>query len=175
MSGATTVARIVGSIIKFEVPFFTKLPEVQLTIHCNDPMLRAINPVIFTGAELSTVDLVTVPDSLSNAPHGFTMQVTFNDASAQLTIQDKATSPEWFFKIIPSGGFLDNDVLYISTEFSDKQIYIVRSSTVIQLVDKIEPQSIWPVMFPGLNKFYFLEQEKFDWDDLRYYPAYWGL
>jgi hypothetical protein len=67
-SGATTVSTISGSISKFEVGYFNKLPEVQLTIRCNDPMFRAVNPVEFLEADLSSNPL-EIPDTLSTAPH----------------------------------------------------------------------------------------------------------
>src|SRR6478736_4238685 len=87
-AGATIVARIYGFITKFEVPYFVKLPEVQFTINCDDPMFRAINPVIFLPTQLATANPILIPDSLSTAPHGFTFQVTFKANAASFTIQD---------------------------------------------------------------------------------------
>jgi hypothetical protein len=116
-SGATTVSRIFGSIIKFEVPYFVELPEVQITIRCNDLMFRALNPVMFTPGDLSFMqdwDTLVLPDSLSTSPHGFTINVHFTAVSASFTIQDAVTNPMWKFKIIPSGGFLVGDALHIS-------------------------------------------------------------
>src|SRR4029077_11294562 len=49
-SGGTTVAQIMGFITKFEVPYFTPLPEVQITVRCDDPMFRAINSVLYKAA-----------------------------------------------------------------------------------------------------------------------------
>jgi hypothetical protein len=175
-SGATLVSRIFGSIIKFEATHFTNLPEVQLTIRCNDPMFRAINPVVFEPVELATVNPVLIPDSISTAPHGFTMQLTFDAAAASFTIQDLITSPEWKFKVIPDGGFLSGDVLYFSSEHSNKYIYYIRGgSTIVHLGDKIESGSIWPMLFPGQNEFQFLDISSFNWNSVEYYAAYWGV
>jgi hypothetical protein len=174
-AGATLVSRIFGFITKFEVPYFVKLPEVQITVRCDDPMFRAINPVHFTPAELPTTNPINIPDSISTAPHGFTMQVTFKAASPSLTIQDKSSNPEWIFKVTPSGGFLINDVLYFSSEFSNKYLYIVRGGSTIQLIDKIQPNSIWPIIFPGQNSFYISEIATINWNYLEYYAAYWGV
>jgi hypothetical protein len=178
-SGATLVARIIGSIVKFEAVHFTNLPEVQLTVRCNDPMFRAINPVIFEDTELSTINPVRVPDSLSTAPHGFAMQLTFTADSDSFTIQDDPTIPEWKFKVIPHGGFNAGDVLYFSSEFSNKYIYYVRdtvtSAPVVQLSDRVESGSIWPILFPGQNEFYFMDIASFDWNSVQYYAAYWGV
>lgn len=174
-SGGTTVARISGFITKFEVPYFTPLPEVQLTIRCDDPMFRAINPVSYGPTDLKTVNPIIIPDSLSTSPHGFTMQVTFKATSPSFTIQDQASNPDWYFKIIPSGGFLANDVLYISTEFANKQAYMIRGGVTTYLVDKVTTDSIWPTLFPGATTFYFLDIANFNWNNLTYYAAYWGV
>ena len=104
-SGGTVVSRIFGFITKFEVPYFAKLPEVQITGRCNDPMFRGVNPVRYEGLELPSANPVLLPDSLSTSPHGFTMQVTFKASTPSFTIQDVQSNPEWKFKVIPTGGF----------------------------------------------------------------------
>ena len=174
-SGGTIVSRIYGFITKFEVPYFVKLPEVQLTIKCDDPMFRALNPVIFKPAELKTSNPVLVPDSLSTSPHGFSMQVTFKAIAASFTIQDVATNPEWKFKVVPNGGFLSGDVLHFSSDHSNKYLYMVRAGVTTHLLDRIEPSSIWPIMFPGQNSFHFVDIASFNWNTLEYYAAYWGV
>jgi hypothetical protein len=174
-SGGTLVSRLFGYIVKFEVPYFVKLPEVQITVRCNDPMFRAINPVILAPAVLGTTNPIKVPDSLSTAPHGFIMQVTFTATSPSFTIQDVPSSPEWKFTVTPSGGFLSGDVLYFSSEFSNKYLYLIRSGSTIQLADKVAPTSLWPVIFPGLNSFHFPDLAKISWNTLRFYAAYWGV
>lgn len=174
-SGGTTVARVFGFITKFEVPHFSPLPEVQITMRCIDPMFRAINPVRYLTADIKTDNPIMIPDSLSTAPHGFTFQATFKAAAPSFTIQDVQTNPEWKFKITPSGGFLINDVLYFSSEYANKYLYIIRSGSTIQLVDKIEPGSIWPVIFPGINNFHFVDLASINWNQIEYYAAYWGV
>ena len=176
-SGATTVSSITGSIVKFESAYFNKLPEVQITIRCNDPIFKAINPVIFGPTELFTTNPVHIPDSLSTAPHGFTAQFTFKTATPTFTIQDDPTTPEWKFKINwgANGQFEVGDVLYLSSEYSNKYIYIIRAGVTIQLANLIEPTSLWPILFPGQNEFYIPEIDTFDWNELKYYASYWGV
>ncbi len=175
MAAATTVAEIDGFITKFEASHFTQTPEVQITIKCNDPMFRGVNPVILTDEELSSTNPVFVPDSLSTSPHGCHICLEFTDASPTLTIQDEPSDPNWVFVVTPDGGFLAGDVLHLSSDYSNKFLYIERSSTIIQLMDKISPISFWPVIFPGQNTFYFLEIDDFDWQEIIYYPSYWGV
>jgi hypothetical protein len=174
-SGGTTVARIFGFITKFEVPHFSPLPEVQITVRCDDPMFRAINPVVYLPAQLSITNPIIIGDSLSTAPHGFQFQVTFKANTPSFTIQDAVTNPEWLFKIIPSGGFLTNDVLNFSSDYANKYLYITRAAANIYLVDKIQTDSVWPIILPGSNAFYFLDIGNFNWNRLEYYAAYWGV
>lgn len=174
-SGGTTVSRISGYINKFEVAYFNKLPEVQITIHCDDPIFRAINPVSMDVDEIGIVNPIKVPDSLSTAPHGLVMVGTFDATSPSFVIQDTPSDPEWTFTITPSGGFLVGDELHISTEFSNRYVYMIRSSTVIQLIDKIAPNSVWPTIFPGSNEFHFVDLDDIDWESFEFYAAYWGV
>ena len=171
----TTVAQISGFITKFEVAYFNKLPEVQLTIKCDNPLFRAVNPVVFSGPDLKTTNPINIPDSLSTSPHGLTLQVTFKASSPAFTIQDAAANPEWVFKVIPNGGFITQDQLYISTEFGNKYLYMVRAGVTTHLVDKLQPTSISPVIFPGANFLHFPELDMFNWNKIQYYPAYWGV
>lgn len=174
-SGGTTVAKISGFITKFEVPHFAPLPEVQITVRCDDPIFRAINPVIYDPTELKTTNPIIIADSLSTAPHGFTMKVTFKATSPQFSVQDLASNPEWKFVVIPNDGFASGDVLYFSSDLANKYLYMVRASVTTHLVDRIQPGSIWPVIFPGANTFYFPEIANFNWNDITYYAAYWGV
>lgn len=171
----TTVARIYGFITKFEVPYMTPLPEVQLTIRCDDPMFRAIDPETFLQPDLPTANPVILTDPISTAPHGFQFQCTFKSTATSFTIQDAIINPEWVFKVIPSGGFQSGDVLYFSSDYANKYLYMVRGTVTTYLVDKIQPESIWPLMFPGSTEFYFLDIAAFNWNKLEFSAAYWGV
>lgn len=174
-SGATKVARISGSITKFEAGHFTKTPEVQITILCNDPMLKGITPTIFEEADLETTNPLKIPDSKSSAPHGFTAEIKFTAPEPGLTISDSDTDPTWAFIVVPDGGFLTNDILHFSSEYSDKKLYVVRGATTLQLADKIYPGSIWPIVFPGANEFYIDEMASINVQRVEYTASYWGV
>lgn len=177
-SGTTVVAQTEGSITKFEAIHFTQLPEVQITFRCPDGLFRAINPVVLTPSDLGVKSPVTIPDSISTAPHGFSTHIRFTSATATLTLQDAATSPDWKFKLVPSGGFLVNDILYLDRNLTNR-ISLDRGGVITYLADKIEPGSIMPVIFPGRNVIHAAELSAgnflFDWIDFTYYPAYWGV
>lgn len=174
-SGPTSVAYLDGFITKFEVPHFSATPEVQITFNCEDPMFRALNPVTLDPEDISSTSPITIADSISTAPHGFSMQLTFTASSSTFTLQDAATNPEWKFKIQHPEGFSSGDVLYFSSEIGNKYLYIDRSNTIIPLMDAVDPTSLWPIIFPGANTFYILEMANFDWNKIEFYAAYWGV
>jgi len=171
--GASVVAQISGFIVKFETSLFTKSPEAQLTIRCNDPFFRSVNYVHITDASPSNP--IEIPDSLSTAPHGFVMGMEFSATADSITMQDTFTDPEWTFTVAPVGGFEIGDVLWFSSETTDKYVYIDRASVIIPIVDAIMPNSVWPIIFPGANTFYLREVEPITSYDIKYYPAYWGV
>lgn len=174
-AGSSTEARTFGFITKFEVPHFNKTPEVQITIRCNDPMLRSLNPILMTADDLPSVNPIVLADNLSTAPHGMSFAVTFTATTAEFTIQDKVSSPEWKFQIIPQTSFLSGDQLYFSSEFKNKYLYRIRSGVTTHMMDAITTSSIWPIIFPGFNELYFNQIASIDWIQIEYYRSYWGV
>jgi hypothetical protein len=174
-ASGSTIARIPGQIIKFEVGHFNQLPEVQITLRCSDPMFRALNPVSWSAAEISTSNPIHAPDSASTAPHGLSFQATFKTASPSFTIQDVQTNPDWKFTVTPNGGFAVGDVLYFSSDYSNKYLYMIRGGVTTYLIDVISPGSLWPIIFPGQNDFWFVDLAKINWNKMEYYEAYWGV
>jgi len=159
--------------VKFETALFTKSPEAQLTISCSDPFFRSVNPVQVTT--LDPVNPIMAPDNLSTAPHGFLLGMEFSNTADTQTIQDTIIDPEWTFTLAPPGGFLVGDILWISSELTNKYVLIDRSSELIPIVDTITPNSVWPIIFPGENRLYITEMPSITSYDLTYYPAYWGV
>jgi hypothetical protein len=107
------------------------------------------------------------------------MHAKFKQASPTFTLQDAVTNPDWKFKIVPTGGFLTNDVLHLDSNLNNKHLYLERAGVNTYLADKIEPGSVMPVIFPGKNVFHAAELSGgnfiFDWIDFSFYPAYWGV
>ena len=172
-----SVAHVYGYIKKFEAGHFNEQPEVQITMECDDPILRGVDRVepITVPTRLSSA---TITDDLSTAPHGFIFDVTFDQPSPSFIIEESAT-PEWAFTVTPgvigSGtGFLAFDHLFYSSESGNKYLYMVRGGNTIQLVDKILHGSVWPILFPGDN-FFDSADEEFTWNHVSYFPAYWGI
>lgn len=196
-SGGASIAKATAYITKFEVPHFSNVAEVQITLMCEDPLFHGVNPVVLPqypdltdigggplGANVASNPLEVV-DARSTAPHGFVLNVGFGESHDTFTLQEKQNNPDWTFKVDPGtiasqDGFVDGDTLHISSVAADKYVKLVRGGTTYDILDKVELDSVWPVLFPGQNEFFcpelFASTDKFIyWTSLEYYPAYWGV
>jgi len=177
-AGSIAIAQIEGFIVKLEGSHFTKSPEVQLTIRCDDPFFRGISPTIHTAATgFGLPNLISVPDSLSTAPHGFLLELLFSDDvdAAGVTIQDSEVDPEWVFTVFPPGGMMEFDILQLSTEANNKYVQMVRGGITTPIADSVGIGSVWPLIFPGANSFYIVELGWTASYTITSYPAYWGI
>lgn len=172
-NGEETLAHIHGSVKKLEAPHFEKAQEIQITVKCDEAMLTAVDPVEVVVAGLNPAS-TSIQDDLSTAPHGFIFDLAITAPFASLMISDP-DDDAWVFQVSPIGSFLTGDVLHFSSKHNDKQLYIVRGASIIQLADVITPGSIWPILFPGPNNFSLSNPTKVDWDAISYYPTYWGV
>lgn len=168
--GPTVVAVISGFVSKLETDHFDKEPSVKLTVSCDDPMLRAVAPTVVPVFGLDPENTV-ITDNLSTAPHGVSFSVIFDEAQPSFTMTD--ADEEWFFSVSPVGGFLEGDVLHLSSDFNNKQLYVIRDAVTTHLADVLSAESIWPIIFPGVNT--FVCSPGFTWNSITYYPTYWGV
>lgn len=182
IADGTSVGKATAHITKFETVHFAQLPEVQITFQCQEPFFTSIDPVNYVIDDLNPnhagalINPIIISDGLSTAPHGFSMKATFLAASQTFTIRDiPGANYEWTFTVYPLGGFAAGDVLYLSSERSDKFLYMMRGATVTYLMDKVDPSSIWPILFPGTNSFYIPEIANLTINDVEFYAAYWGV
>lgn len=173
--GATTVAAVSGFITKFESPQFAQSPEVQLTIECGDPMLRALAETVVPIAGLNPQSTV-VTDALSTAPHGFRFGVKFTAATVSFSIKD-AVAASWTFAVDLTGSplvqFAADDELRLSSEYNNRYLHLIRGGVTTHLVDRIVPNSVWPVLFPGANP--LVCSNLVQWDHIKHFLTYWGV
>ena len=183
-SGGATVSQLNGFVTKIEVDYFDNKPAMQMTFRCDDPMFRGLAPVKLVGAEIPPPNPLYIPDSQSSAPHGVLLNFTVTAAVNSLILQDAAANPDWVFEVFPNptvGTFAVNpqfavgDKIVLSSEYSDKYVYMIRGGVTSYLSDKITVGSIWPVIFPGQNALYLGTPAAFTVDQIMYYPAYWGI
>jgi hypothetical protein len=189
-AGATAVAQLNGFITKFENAYFNALPETQITIRCEDPMMRGVAPIIYDVDDDAYPDPIIVdgflqaPDTLSTAPHGFAFNGIYTAAgsgsvegSSQFRLRDTAVRAdcEWEFVFSGGTGFLTGDTLSFSSEIGEKELSGVLAGTPLSLVDRITTLSTWPTLFPGQNSIFFGHHDVFQIKHVEYYPAYWGV
>ena len=169
------VGLLEGFIVKFEDSVSDKEPEVTITIRCDDPIIRSMD---VTSAIISSlVAPPTVTDPISTAPHGFKMKMTYTDNRTNFEMWSPHTDfPEWEFQLNYS--FLAGDELYLSSEYNDKYVYRVRSGVTLHLTDTVEPGSLWPLMFRGVNEFViagFGGSSELEINEWYWREAHWGI
>lgn len=167
------VAEISGFVEKVEAGLFNKEQEVQITVKCSEPTLKAPSRTSIPVAGLDPA-ATTIVDSVSQAPHGliFTLKIMLSTPSITITDPD---DDSWSYVITPPGGFLPLDVIHFSSELNNKELYLIRSGVVIYLADVITPGSIWPIIFPGENKLSVSPATSVQWLTILHYPTYWGV
>lgn len=176
-SGGTSIAQITGRITKFETALMTNVPEVQITILCEDPMFRSVARTELTAADLLTTNPVRITDAFSTAHHGVYMEFSLSGMSGQTTfsMQDKASSPESLFAFKSTIGFNNGDIVRISSEYKNRFLTIERDAVVYPQADVLLSDAAWPTIFPGMNEFFFNFHAQMTWVMISYNQAYWGV
>jgi hypothetical protein len=174
MSGQTTVAKLVGFITKVEAEHFSSEPEVKVTIRCDDPLFRGVNPVRLGPDEIPADGFISIADSASTAPHGFKFNFTIDVIQPYFRIMDG--DGEWEFIVYPpTNNFLAGTQIFFCSEPANSYLYMVYNGVTTHLLDRIMPGSVWPMVFPGGSQYAFLDAANFSFDEIEYYTAYWGV
>lgn len=175
--GVPWFAYIRGFITKLESFLFQKKPEVQITISCEDPVFRGFNALHFEEDSSDTgLDPFIVVDSISTAPHGFQIELEFSAGASELSIIDRLTigpNPDWEFKLIYP--FLTGDVLNVNSQVGARAVTVTRSAVVTAIADKIAPDSVWPLIFPGTNELTFTDPDILSLNYVEFTPEFWGV
>lgn len=174
-SGGGSVARLYGYVTKIEAAHFSKTPEALMTIRCDDGLFRGVVPNVVDTDSLATVNPIVISDNESTAPHGFFMTVAFTANADSFVIAEDSINPAWTFEVTPVLPFEVGDTLSFSSEFGARRLMTNKLGDEIQLMDRITPGSIWPLIYRGNNELYFSEIGNFDWIELAYFTAYWGV
>lgn len=173
----TSVAAISGFVTKVEAEHFSSKPELKITLDCGRDSLLRGESYISVPTDFDNPQQAVIVDDVSEAPHGFKLDLRCSAPSASLVFSD--TNPhQWSFQISPgvidgSSGFLTGDRVFMSSEDNDKQLYIVRGGVTYHLANQILAGSVWPIMFPGTTTFSITPN--FDWESISYRTAYWGI
>lgn len=170
IEGGVCWGAIQGFVTKFEAPVSSKTSEVKFTIRCDDPIIRSLSVTSQDGLASFDTDEPTIIDPISTSPHGFKIKLTFTGSVNPFVIADPAG--DWEFQL--NYAFLSGDELYLSSEYGDKYLYRIRSAVTLNLMDVLEPGSIWPMLFPGENAFE-ITGNTFDWNEIFWYETHWGI
>ncbi|MCA9367069.1 hypothetical protein KC887_02250 [Candidatus Kaiserbacteria bacterium] len=177
-NGGSAVMQLSGFITKFEVPYSSETPELQITMEFEDPMFKSVGSIYYPTAQIATGNEIIVSAGDATAPLGFTFQVTFDAVCDDFVIQDKLSDPDLVFSVTPDDGFGIGDTLYFSSVYRDKNLYMIDAGDPgvrIPLLDHIDQGSVWPILFPGMNEFYLPSPSDYTWDFISFYKLYWGL
>ena len=165
------IACLHGFVTKLEAPQFSKEQIATITINCDEsPMLHGVDRVEVDVSELDPAATeIEVTDSTAST--GFKFAVRFTADTPYFEITD--TEATWNMRITIQGGFLEDDVLFVSSEPGDKYLYYERGGTAFHVADRVAPGFAWPILFPRAN--YFFCTGNLQWEALSYVPIYWGL
>jgi hypothetical protein len=176
-TGIPWFAYIRGVITKFESNLFTKSPSVQLTIYCEDSMIRGFNTLqFFADSSPTGLNPFIVVDNESTAPHGFNAEFTIHAGLSEFSIVDSLVvgpAPDWIFRVVYP--FLDSDILNINSQSGERTVTVTRGGAVHPIVDRIAPASVWPGIFPGTNKLVFSSPGNITMGFLEFTPEFWGV
>lgn len=159
--------KFTGIVTKVESDFFTDEPEILIEFECEDPFFRSY---YYETLEQFTADPPPVQilyvDESSTAPHGFKFELKFTGPTDYFEIRElkydynfvPTQVVDWRFRVTPGLndgilGFQNEDVLHFSSEENDRYLYMVREGEVYHLLNAIDQNSIWPLIFPGFNGF----------------------
>ena len=173
------VAQISGFVTKLEAPLFSKTPEVQMSIRCEDPTLRGSDEVSVENFVFDDTTVV-IQDPESTAPHGFEVTMTIPEAATYLLVASGYNQGHtWEFELTPNVGFQANDVVYLNSNVGYRKVEVTRGVTKLNIADGIRHSSIWPLMTPGYNSFSFVTDAAGDniptITEFKFYPTFWGV
>lgn len=174
-------AELVGFITKFEASHFTKTPEVQITIECLDSVLKSIEYVDVDVDGMSASEFY-ITDDKSTAPHGGLFEFEVKSGITPYDYEFVLTDDEsWMFKIDlrvawpEENLFESGDIIKIYSERRAKNVLIVRAQQEYHIGHAVVNQSVWPIIFPGVNKFKVEQSGLVDLLSVKYKYHYWGV
>ena len=176
MENTTHIASLNGHITKFEASLFSSDPEVQITFHCEEPLL--LSPT-YTSVSVSPSrsDTKTWSDNLSTSAHGFKMEIKFPTPTVNfITIQGISGTTKAPFSFGIDTPWV-NTILHFSSEKNNRYLYWTASGNTQNIMNLIEPFSVWPMMYPGETSISINTNitNNFIFESITYKNAYWGL
>jgi len=186
MDGETAIAYIDGQINKIDTSSFSKTPEAVLSIYCEDPLMRGWGGAVpeVTLEEDPDPDHIWVNDTLSTAPHGFHLIIKWTSGTpgtfSMLSYLPQLRSSSWAFDDYTvfevDVGLSVNQRLVINSRYSSLGVSKeVTPGNWIGVGSHITAESVWPVIYPGMNWYHFPDKSSFDITHFSHTVTYWGV
>jgi hypothetical protein len=163
------ICGINGFITKIESDLNTLIPEVKLTIYCEDPYFESQQYAYVNLSAQQTY--FTVTDNDSTSPHGFEMSVTILGDLYTFGLGNYQS----YFSL--NELFRASDQIVISSMRNNRNVELIRNGIRSNLISKLAFGSNWPIMFPGENTFNINGAGPFMYNVnyFRYRKTYWGI
>lgn len=147
---------IYGRVESFESQFFTKEPEVDISIMCFDPDFIVPEPTVLT--EYADWDGTPMPIEYEGSVEtGIQFRLEVNRNLSSFTIENTPGDgiPRVLTFTYPGVSLIAGDVLDISTVTGNKYVLRTRNGLTESILYAVTPYSDWVNFYPGLNEFRF--------------------
>lgn len=156
---------ISGIVESVSVNQFSKDPEFDISVICPDPYFTALNAIVLTGQAGDEVD-VTYNGNIETGIRVKVSSVSGLDPTA-ISIQDFTVDATV------------NSLMYFDMSSISMQKFVqninIGTGVIANLLSKIEDDSIWPILQPGVNEFSVITNQGVqDWE-LTYFERFGGL
>lgn len=180
MNGSKVVAQSTGFIRQFDASHFTNLPEILVTIECQDGAFSAPASITVPLATLNTLTPVINYEE-GTAPAGMDLQftVTANHTGFSITEYSKfwavgGADVHNLFSV--SYAFLTGDLVKIATHPKKRSLTVTRGGVTKDLAGYLNAGAIWPKLYTGVNAFtWTFASSWMTWTLVSYTPRYWGV
>jgi hypothetical protein len=163
---------IYGHVEGCEQNMFTKDPEIQVSIVCEDPYFTALEPVVLTGISSNPVDI----DYGGSVETGMVVEISEATLPAPIVIGIQVGNPLLStFQV--NATVSASSYLIMSSVLGKKYVRNVEQGTgvITNRLAQLQDGYIWPTLQPGLNHFKIVTDNGVqDWQ-LTYFERYGGL
>lgn len=180
MNDSLILAQTVGYIKQCDALYFSKQPDIQMTIECEDGEFSAPKLVNIPLTDLNTLHPILNYDE-GTAPTGLDLKFSVGSSTAAFTISNHSRS--WYSGVGNLSNvftltypFISGDVVTISTQPTNKRITLLRAAVLYDLAGYINGGAVWPKLYPGVNAFdWTFAASWMTWVSASYIPKYWGV
>jgi len=181
MDESITIAQTKGFIRNFETLHFSKEPEVQLTIECEDGYLYGPEAIDIPVDGFLNSEHPIINYTPGTAPTGFEMTFLIGTEFSDFTISNHAKawhsgSGEVSNVFTITYEFQEDDMFVLSTRPEDRRATLKRGETYYDLAGFVNSGAVWPKLYPGVNTFDWTFSEfQATISKATYIPRYWGV